>query len=49
MRKLRLEEAKTKEVDGDENEVHKSTTIFHGVKTDYGTGKGYIEPPQYLR
>lgn len=49
MRKQRLEEAKTKEVEGDENEVHKSTTIFHGIKTDYGTGKGFIEPPQYLR
>lgn len=44
MRKSRLEEAKTKETT-DENEIHKSTTIFHGVRTDYGTGKGFIEPP----
>lgn len=46
-RKERLDEAKSKEpVD---SETHKSTTIYHGVATDYGTGKSFIEPPSYLR
>jgi pre-mRNA-processing factor 17 len=45
-RKERLDEAKAEE--GGE-EVLKSTTIFHGIHTDYGHGKGFVEHPAYLR
>ena len=48
MRKERLEEAKNKEPK--DTEIHKATTIYHGVATDYGgIGKSYIDPPSYLR
>jgi hypothetical protein len=46
-RKERLDDAKSREPK--ETETHKSTTIFHGINTDYGSGKGFIEPPAYLR
>jgi hypothetical protein len=54
MRKERLEEHKkrdknTGEGDNDEEgEVHRSTTIYHGVGGDQ-SGKGWVEPPSYLR
>jgi len=49
-RKERLTQEKTKDKEGnEENEMHKATTIFHGISTDYGSGKGFIEPPAYLR
>jgi hypothetical protein len=47
-RKGRLEENKNKE-SNEAEEVHKSTTIFHGVTTDYGVNKGFVEHPSYLR
>ena len=46
-KKERLDDAKSREPK--ETEVHKATTIFHGINTDYGSGKGFIEPPAYLR
>lgn len=46
-RKGRLEEAKVK--DPKESEIHKATTIYHGVTTDYGVNKGFVEHPSYMR
>lgn len=56
-RKERLKEDKpavqNEGEEGADKEVHRSTTIFHGVNTDYGgegrSGKGFVEPPSYLR
>jgi hypothetical protein len=48
MRKARLEEHKKKDKEeGAAEEVHKATTIFHGNAS--GEGKGFTEPPSYLR
>jgi hypothetical protein len=43
LRKQRLEEHKKKETPEEEggDEIHKATTVFHGV----GGEKGFIEPP----
>jgi pre-mRNA-processing factor 17 len=46
MRKSRLEEHKRK--DEGAEEVHKATTVFHGVGGG-GEQKGFVEPPGYLR
>jgi hypothetical protein len=58
MRKERLEEHKKKDkVGGDEDkeggeeekgEIHRATTVFHGVGGDQ-SGKGWVDPPSYLR
>lgn len=54
MRKERLEEHKKprgflngngEEIPG---EIHRSSTVYHGVGGDQ-SGKGWIEPPGYLR
>ena len=50
MRKQRLEEHKQKDK-GTANageEVHKATTVYHGVGGD-SSGKGLIDAPSYLR
>lgn len=56
MRKERVDEHKGKRgkgVDGEkeysENEVHRATTIYHGVNGDYGANKGFVDHPAYLR
>ena len=46
-RKERLDEAKLREPK--ESEIHKATTIYHGIQTDSGRGKGFVDPPSYLR
>ncbi len=54
MRKDRLEEHKKKDKgqtggeDEEEGELHRATTIYHGVGGD-SSGKGWLEPPSYLR
>jgi pre-mRNA-processing factor 17 len=56
MRKERLEEHKKprggnlREIDGDGagGEVHRATTVYHGVGGDQ-SGKGWLDPPSYLR
>jgi hypothetical protein len=56
MRKDRLEEHKKKDKvggggggeDEEEGEVHRATTIYHGVGGDQ-SGKGWVDPPGYLR
>ena len=48
MRKERVEEVKPKEED-EEKEVHRATTIFHGVGGDQGHSKHFTEHPSYLR
>ena len=48
MRKERVDEHKPK---GEhlETEVHKATTIYHGVNGEYGANKGFIDHPAFLR
>jgi hypothetical protein len=53
MRKDRLEEHKKKdkpvgEDEEGEGEVHRATTVFHGIGGDQ-SGKGWVDPPSYLR
>ncbi len=50
MRKQRLEEHKKRDRDttGKGEEVHRATTIYHGVGGDQ-SGKGFIYPPSYMR
>lgn len=47
MRKERLEEAKVKEPK--DTEIHKATTVFHGVNAEYGANKSFVDHPAYLR
>lgn len=56
MRKERVDEHKgkrSKGPDGDkeysESEVHRATTIYHGINGDYGANKGFVDHPAYLR
>lgn len=46
MRKERLEEAKVK--DPEDLELHKATTIYHGIKGS-GESKSFVDPPSYMR
>lgn len=51
MRKERMEEHKPSRGDREyaESEVHRATTIYHGVNGDYGQNKGFVDPPSYLK